>query len=136
MNPPRKSLKVDFPCLFLWKLAQFSIILKNFKVGCVFLMVAVRMLPQAEFGRNDHREYALHLRRSAIKVYYNEMNQYHYRILWNSNLENCSSIMFTSYSNYFTLTMIKMNLFILVPRPFASISKKLRSVEFVPENSR
>ena len=30
------------------------------KGGCVFLMVAVPMLPQAEFGRNDHWEYALH----------------------------------------------------------------------------
>ena len=29
------------------------------KGGCVFLMIAVPMLPQAEFGRSDHREYAL-----------------------------------------------------------------------------
>ena len=29
------------------------------KVGCVFLMVVVPMLPHAEFGRSDHREYAL-----------------------------------------------------------------------------
>ena len=30
------------------------------KVGCVFLMVVVPMLPHAKFGRNDRGEYALH----------------------------------------------------------------------------
>ena len=30
------------------------------KVGCVFLMVVVSMLPHAEIGRNDHREGAPH----------------------------------------------------------------------------
>ena len=34
--------------------------LEKTKVGCVFLMVAVRMLNRAKFGRNDHRVYALH----------------------------------------------------------------------------
>ena len=29
-------------------------------MGCVFLIVAIPMLPHAEFGRNGHREYALH----------------------------------------------------------------------------
>ena len=29
------------------------------KVGCVFLMVIVSMLPHAKFGRNDHREYVI-----------------------------------------------------------------------------
>ena len=37
------------------------------KVGCVFLMVAVPMLPQTEFGRSNHREYALHF--TFIKLY-------------------------------------------------------------------
>ena len=31
-----------------------------FKVGCVFPMVLVSILPHAEFGRNDHRENAPH----------------------------------------------------------------------------
>ena len=30
------------------------------KVGCVFLMVVVSMLPHAEIGRNDHPEGAPH----------------------------------------------------------------------------
>ena len=30
------------------------------KMGCAFLMFADPMLPYAEFGRNDHRDYALH----------------------------------------------------------------------------
>ena len=30
--------------------------LKLIKVGCIFLMVNVPMVPQAEFGPNDHRE--------------------------------------------------------------------------------
>ena len=33
--------------------------IQNTTVVCVFLMVVVPMLPQVEFGRNDHREYAL-----------------------------------------------------------------------------
>ena len=34
---------------------------KTSKVGSVFLMVIVSLLPVAEIGRNDHRENALHL---------------------------------------------------------------------------
>ena len=33
------------------------------KVGRVFLMVVVPMLPHAGFGRNDHRKYALHFKK-------------------------------------------------------------------------
>ena len=29
---------------------------KTVKVGCVFMMVVVSLLPLAEIGRNDHRE--------------------------------------------------------------------------------
>ena len=32
------------------------------KVGCVFAMVVVSILPHAKFGRNDHREDAPHFR--------------------------------------------------------------------------
>ena len=39
-----------------------------YKVGRVFLMVFVPMLPHAEFGRNDHREYALHFTYSIENV--------------------------------------------------------------------
>lgn len=31
-----------------------------YKVGCVFGMVAVALLPYAKSGRNEHREYAFH----------------------------------------------------------------------------
>ena len=34
--------------------------LRLFKVGCVFPMVVVSILPHAEIGPNDHREDALH----------------------------------------------------------------------------
>ena len=36
------------------------------KEGCTFLMVAVPMLTHAEFGRNDHRECALHFKTSVF----------------------------------------------------------------------
>ena len=32
------------------------------KVGCVFPMVVVSILPHAEFGQNDHREHTPHFR--------------------------------------------------------------------------
>ena len=32
--------------------------LSNHKVGCVFPMVIIPILPQAEFGPNDHKEEA------------------------------------------------------------------------------
>ena len=37
-----------------------------FKVGCIFPMVVVYLLPQAEFGRNDHREDAPHFKSWGI----------------------------------------------------------------------
>ena len=46
------------------------------KVGCVFLMVAVPMLPHAEFGQTDHGEDASHFtivqihRLSSINIFY------------------------------------------------------------------
>ena len=43
----------------------------NHKVGCVFPMVAVPILPHAEFGRNDHREYALHFIKSMSLFFIN-----------------------------------------------------------------
>ena len=39
--------------VFVWRIT-------NIKLVCVCLIVAVPMLPQAEFGRNDHREYAIY----------------------------------------------------------------------------
>ena len=38
------------------------------KVGCVFAMVVVSILPYAEFGRNDHREDAPHFKRYTSKL--------------------------------------------------------------------
>ena len=35
-------------------------LLQDIKVGCVFPMVVVSILPHAEFGQNDHREDAPH----------------------------------------------------------------------------
>ena len=40
----------------------------NYKVGCVFAMVVVSILPHAEFGRNDqHREEAPHFSLFSLK---------------------------------------------------------------------
>ena len=36
-----------------------------YKVGCVFPMVIVTILPHAEFGPNDHREKASHFTKSS-----------------------------------------------------------------------
>ena len=44
---------------YLWSFFQQNT-LQISKVGCVFLMVVVSLLPNAEFGRNDHREDAPH----------------------------------------------------------------------------
>ena len=38
----------------------------NYKVGYVFLVVIVSMLPHAEIGRNDHREGAPHFSSELI----------------------------------------------------------------------
>ena len=38
------------------------------KVGCVFPMVGVSLLPDAEFGSNDHREDAPHFNLRKIAV--------------------------------------------------------------------
>ena len=43
---------VHVPCSWLYCIDN--------KVGCVFLMVVVSMLPHPEIGRNDHRESAPH----------------------------------------------------------------------------
>ena len=37
---------------------------RDLKVGCVFLMVVVSMLPLTEIGRNDHREDASHFNKA------------------------------------------------------------------------
>jgi len=39
---------------------KFCFITVQYKVGYVFLMVDVAILPHVEFGRNDHREDAPH----------------------------------------------------------------------------
>ena len=38
----------------------------NYKVGCVFLMVIVYMLPHAKIRRNDHREGASHFTKILV----------------------------------------------------------------------
>ena len=38
------------------------------KVGCVFPMVVIPILPQAEFGPNDHREDAPHFILRCLKM--------------------------------------------------------------------
>ena len=39
------------------------------KVGCVFLMVRVSILPHAEFGQNDHREDAPYLNKGLATTF-------------------------------------------------------------------
>ena len=44
------------------------------KVGCVFPMVIIPILPQAEFGPDDHREDALHFRTKLTKFSFNNFD--------------------------------------------------------------
>ena len=44
----------------IYRFQSFIKLLIRSKVGYVFLMVVVFILPQAEFGPNDHRDGALH----------------------------------------------------------------------------
>ena len=41
----------------MWILEELE---REIKVGCVFSMVAVSILPHAEFGPNDHQDEAPH----------------------------------------------------------------------------
>ena len=41
---------------------------RKYKEGCVFPVVAISMLPRAEFGPNDHREEALHFIYDGLHV--------------------------------------------------------------------
>ena len=50
-----------------------SLAMSHSKAGCVFLMDVVSILPDAEFGRNSHREDAPHFSRNPIASL--DMNQ-------------------------------------------------------------
>ena len=51
---------------FFWFGSDFRIVGQN-KVGCVFPMIVVSILPHAEFGPNNHREYASHFNMQLLK---------------------------------------------------------------------
>ena len=53
--------------------------LMDSKVGCVFPMIVVSLLPHADYGRNDHREDAFH--------FINEIRQ---KSLHNRDLFRCT----------------------------------------------
>ena len=53
-------IKKQFQARFILSIPDKTVLHPYYKVGYVFLMVGVSMLPHAEFGRNDHREDALH----------------------------------------------------------------------------
>ena len=56
-----ESLDVSF------HVPKYNIFIIFNNVGCVFLMVLVSILPQAEFGPNDHREGAPHFMNCSFK---------------------------------------------------------------------
>ena len=51
---------------FQYRRSNYNIESRSYKVGCVFPMVVVSMLPHADFGPNDHRDDALHFIQSSI----------------------------------------------------------------------
>ena len=68
---------------YLWSFFQQNT-LQISKVGCVFLMVVVSLLPNAEFGRNDHREDAPHFINFERRYRYFSKNKVSHwnRLVW------------------------------------------------------
>ena len=54
-QPPSDNIELDSPQERLHDLLTIGLS-KRCKVGCVFPMDVVSLLPHEEFGRNDHRE--------------------------------------------------------------------------------
>ena len=56
---------------------------KLYKVGCVFPMIVVSILPRAKLGRNDHREDALHfVERNCFSETYIILSGFEFKVLF------------------------------------------------------
>ena len=71
-NGKRISPTVISNCHLGFNIWDIAVLPPGRKVGCVFLMVSVPMLPHAELGLNDRREYALH-----FTHYENDVHDHH-----------------------------------------------------------